>query len=153
MSLWGLFRKEPVKSIHQESLPSLTFVINRIQELQERKPVHEHFKIRKATIKYANHQGPVDFLKSNIRLWNADHYLETNHRVSEGNYSIKKKDDITGRASKVQKPVFIHEFDLDYYVMVPYQGVGRFSNPEEQAPLAKQKRQLISAVLTLYVPK
>ena len=153
MSLLNLFKKEPVKYINEESLPSITLVISRIEELEARKPVYEEFKIRKAKIDYTNHSGPVEFLKNNIKLWNNDHYFEAKHQVKEGNYAIKEKDESTGKTSKVKKPVFIHTFNFDYYAMVPYQGITNFSEPDENASIPKEKHTLLNAVLTLYTPK
>ncbi len=138
MSLLNLFKKAPVKYIKEEPLPSITFVISSIEELEARKPFYEEFKIRKATIDYTNHAGSVEFLKKNIKLWNDDHYLETMHKVREGKYTIKEKDEATGKTIKTKKPVFIHTFDLDYYVMVPYQGITKFSELDENAPVKKK---------------
>lgn len=153
MSLLDLFKKECVKPIKEESLPSITFVISRIEELQARNPLHEEFKIRKAKIDYINHAGPVEFLRKNIKLPDNDHYLETKYLVREGKYRIKEKDKATGKTNKVQKDVFIHTFNFDYYNMMPSPKMKKQETDDENTPIIKDKHPIINAVLTFYTTK
>jgi hypothetical protein len=152
MSLLNLFKNEPAKHIKEEPLPSITFVISRIEDLQARKPVYENFKI-KSKIEYTNHAGPVEFLKRNIKFPDNDHYFEAKYLLSQGKYGIREKDEATGKTNKVRKNVFIHTFNFDYYNMMPSKRINKWENPDEQTPIKKDKHPLINAVLTYYTLK
>jgi hypothetical protein len=156
MSLLDLFKRAHVKHIREESLPSLTLVINKIEELQGRKPVHVESKINKAKIDFTNHAGPISFLKDNIKVpgnGNDPHYLDTTYQLSEGEYASREKDEVTGRVRKAQKPVLIHMFKIEYSSLIPYLGINRTCDPEKLTFEPKVKNPLINATLIFYEAK
>jgi hypothetical protein len=156
MSLLDLFKKkskEPVKYIEEGSLPSIDLVINKIDELQAANLMHQEFNIIKSKIDYNNHQDSADFLKSNLKIWNNDYFLNASYQSWEGDYTFKERDKSTGKTIKSKKPVIINSIYLDYYVMIPYQGITKSAEIDEEAPIIKEKHTLLNAVLTFYTPK